>query len=467
MTLVRRGASIVRSRALSSSTVRATLSLPGKTQLYPNGHRKPARPQPASWHDRGVERDLRTIHALQALRAFLYGFGSVLFGSVLAEGGLTDAQVGLVFSAMLAGLAITSAGVGWRGERIGRRRLYASLFVVLACAGTVVAFTTLLPLVILAALTGTLSTDPNESGPITSLEQAMLGEAPPDLRTRVFGSYNAIAYLAGSVGALAAGVPALLRESFPAVPPDQRWLLAFPIVGLFCFSLTSRLSHEVEAGRGDVERGLGGDWPAEHRPRPALSKSKGVVAKLASLFALDSFAGGFVVQSFLVFWFQRKYGATVQTMGLVFFAAGLLQAGSSVAAGRLAHRIGMLNTMVFTHLPSNVLLVLVPFAPTLGTAIALLLLRFAISQMDVPARQAYVVAVVDPEERTAAAAYTNTARYVPRPAGPILAGVLMQNVALAAPFVVAGSLKIVYDLLIFATFRRVPLPSSSSSRPSS
>jgi predicted MFS family arabinose efflux permease len=191
------------------------------------------------------------------------------------------------------------------------------------------------------------------------------------------------------------------------------------------------------------------------------------VVKLAGLFGLDSFAGGFVVQAFIVFWFQRKFGASIETMGMVFFAAGLLQAGSSIAAGRLAHRVGMLNTMVFTHLPSNVLLVLVPLMPTLGAAIGVLLLRYALSQMDVPARQAYVVAMVEPSERTAAAAYTNTARYVTRPAGPVLAGALMQNVAIGAPFFVAGGLKIIYDVAIFLTFRRVPLPSSASSPPSS
>lgn len=402
-----------------------------------------------------MDRDLRTILAIQAIRAFLYGFGSVLLGSVLAAGGLTDTQVGLVFAAMLAGLALATFGVGWRGDRIGRRALYSMLFLVMAAAGTILAFTTWLPLVLLAALTGTLSTDPNESGPITSLEQAMLGSAPEHIRTRVFGNYNAIAYLAGSVGALAAGGPSALRDALPALPPDQRWLLVFPIAGIGCALLAARLSPAVESSR-----------VSESKLQP-LTESRSVVAKLAALFALDSFAGGFIVQSFLVFWFGRKFGASVEIMGLVFFAAGLLQAGSSIAAGTLARRIGMLNTMVFTHLPSNVLLVLVPFAPTLGTAVAVLLVRFAISQMDVPARQAYVVAMVDPSERTAAAAYTNTARYVPRPAGPILAGVLMQNVSLAAPFVVAGSLKIAYDLLIYGTFRRVPLPSTSSSPRSS
>jgi predicted MFS family arabinose efflux permease len=182
------------------------------------------------------------------------------------------------------------------------------------------------------------------------------------------------------------------------------------------------------------------------------------VLRLASLFALDSFAGGFVVQSFVVYWFERTFGASTEVMGVVFFASGLLQAGSSIAASRVAARFGLLNTMVFTHLPSNVLLMIVPLAPTLWLAVVLWLTRVSISQMDVPARQAYVVALVDPEERVAASAYTNTARYVSRPIGPAVAGSLMQT-ATAAPFFIAGGLKIVYDVLIYATFRRVRLPS--------
>jgi predicted MFS family arabinose efflux permease len=181
------------------------------------------------------------------------------------------------------------------------------------------------------------------------------------------------------------------------------------------------------------------------------------VFRLASLFAMDSFGGGFVVQAFLVFWFHRKFGAGLELMGVVFFGAGLLQAASSLVAVRVAGRIGLLNVMVFTHLPSNLLLAAVPFAPNLAGAIGLLLARFALSQMDVPTRQAYVVAMVDPSERTAAAATTNLARYAVRPVGPVAAGALMQNVALGAPFVVAGAIKVAYDALLYVTFRRVPL----------
>ena len=392
-----------------------------------------------------MERDLRLILAIQALRAFAYGFGSVILGTALANSGLREGEVGLVFAAMLAGMALVSLGVGMRGERIGRRKLYLYLLLAMGISGAVFAMTTVVPLLVLFALTGTLSTDANESGPITSLEQAMLGQAPSDVRTRVFGKYNAVAYLAGSLGALAAGGPDTFRSVVPAMPSDQRWLMLIPLVAALSAMIAARLSSEVEA-----------DGEATPPAKP-LNRSKATVSGLAKLFSLDSFAGGFIVQAFLVYWFHARFDTNVRLMAVVFFVAGLLQAGSSILSGRLAHRFGMLNTMVFSHLPSNVLLIMVPLTPTLGLAIAVLLLRFALSQMDVPARQAYVVAMVDPEERTAAAAYTNTARYVTRPFGPLGAAALMQ-IAIGAPFVVAGGLKIAYDLLIYKKFRKLPVP---------
>jgi predicted MFS family arabinose efflux permease len=394
-----------------------------------------------------AERDLRAVLVVQGIRAFAYGFGSVLLGVTLAAGGLSSAQVGVVFTSMLAGMALTSIGVGLWGDRIGRRRLYAVSFAVMAAAGMVFAFTRWLPALVLASLTGTLSTDPNESGPITSLEQAMIGQAPAAGRVRVFGRYNAVAYLTGAVGSLAAGGPEALRHIEPSLPADRRFLLVIPALAVLCLGMALRLSPAVEPEPGERAGAV----------RIPLGPSRRTVFRLASLFALDAFGGGFVVQAFLVFWFRRRFGAGLELMGLVFFGAGLLQAGSSLVAARVASRVGLLNVMVFTHLPSNLLLAAVPFAPNLGTGIALLLSRFALSQMDVPTRQAYVVAMVEPGERTAAAATTNLARYAVRPGGPVVAGALMQNVALGAPFVVAGTIKVAYDGLLFWTFRHVPI----------
>jgi predicted MFS family arabinose efflux permease len=390
-----------------------------------------------------LEHDLRIILAIQSLRAFGYGFASVVLGAALAEGGLSDGQVGLVFAAILAGNALVSIAIALAGDRIGRRRAYVLLLFVMSAAGVAYALSDSVVVLVLVALTGTLSTDANESGPLTSLEQAMIGAAP-SVRARVFGRYNAIAYLSGAIGALAGGGPALIRERIPNLPTDQRWLLVLTVAGAVCVALTRRLSPAIDARAGRVTA--------------PLRRSRTEVSRLAVLFGLDAFAGGFVVSTFLVFWFGRRFGASAELMGLALFCSGLLQALSSIASGWLATRIGLLPTMVFTHLPSNVLLILIPVMPTLGSAIAMLLLRSTLSQVDVPARQAYVTALVDPEERTAAAAFTNTARYVVRPFGAAGAGLLMQSVAAGAPFVVAGVLKIVYDVLVFARFRRVPLP---------
>jgi MFS family permease len=389
--------------------------------------------------------DVRAIFSIQAIRAFLYGYSSILIGASLAATGLDEVAVGAVFTAMLLGMAISSLAVGRWGEAIGRRRTYVALLATMGVAGAVFALTGSLPLLIIVALTGTLSTDPNESGPITSVEQAMLASTPATERSRVYGRYNAVAYLAGAAGALVAGGPAALRDLIPALPPDQRWLLVMPVGAVACAVLAARLTVAVEVGAvGRSERGL-------HR-------SRGVVRRLAGLFAVDAFAGGFIVQSFIVFWFGRQFGADAALMGFVFFGVGLLQAGSSVLAGWLGGRIGLLNTMVFTHLPSNVILALIPLAPSLAVAVLLLLARSALSQMDVPARQAYVAALVDPAERTAAAAYTNAARHVVRPVGPALASVSM-TMAAGVPFLVAGGLKAVYDVALYFIFRRVRLES--------
>jgi predicted MFS family arabinose efflux permease len=381
----------------------------------------------------GLTGDARRILAVQALRAFAYGLGSVLIGVSLARQGLSGFEVGLVLGALLAGVALASIAVARTGDRVGRRRWYAGLFVVLGIAGAAFALTDEVWLLVLAALTGTVSTEVVESGPFTSLEQAMLpGAAGGGDPTRLFGTYNTVATLAGSLGALAAGVTA-----FVDVKP-QRLLFVYVVVALAGAMLALRLSDDVETGR---------------RTGGAPLRSRGIVRRLSALFALDSFGGGFVTQAFIAYWFTETYGTSPEVLGVVFFTLGLLQTVSFQVAVRLAGRVGLLNTMVFTHLPSNALLALIPLAPTEAAAFALLLTRSLLSQMDVPTRQAYVVGVVDPDERTAAAAYTNTARYATRPLGPLAAAPIMQ-LSLGAPFVIAGALKSAYDLALYAAFRR-------------
>jgi MFS family permease len=399
-----------------------------------------------------VENDLRLILWIQALRAFAYGFGVVVLGAALARSGLSDATVTLVFTAMLAGMALASILVGSVGDRVGRRRLYAALLGVMGIVGAVFALSENVWVLCLVALTGTMSTDANESGPITSLEQAMIGQASPETRIRVFGRYNAVAYLAGALGSLTAGGPAFLRSVWVRAPQDQRWLMLFPVAAAVSVGLALRLSSRMESGLDRPERPLG--------------RSRRNVVRLSALFATDAFAGGFVVSSFIAFWFSRRFGASLELMSAVFFVGGLLQAGSSIVAARVGARFGLLRTMVLSHLPSNLLLMAVPLMPSVGPAAACLLGRFALSQMDVPTRQAYIAELVDPQERTAAAAFTNTSRYVVRPFGQILAGPLMANVALGAPFVVAGTIKCGYDLVLWRTFRRVTLAEGAIPRPS-
>jgi predicted MFS family arabinose efflux permease len=367
----------------------------------------------------------------------------VLIGVTLADRGLSNAAVGVVLASLLAGTAAVSVVIARYGDRVGRRRCYRLLFVAMAVAGTVFALTSWLPALIVAGLSGSVSTDVVESGPFTSLEQAMLphaaGEGQP---ARLFGTYNTVATLAGSVGALIA-----------LVGSSPRWLLLYPVAAGLGLVASARLSPAVE--RGDE---------LDEQPLPPLHRSRGIVMRLSGLFALDSFGGGFVPQTFIAYLFVRKYDVSPHTLAIVFFAIGILQALSFQAAVRFAGRIGLLRTMVFTHLPSNVLLAAIAFAPNLAVAIVLLLARFALSQMDVPARQAYVMAVVDPSERTAAAAYTNSARYVTRPIAPLIAGATLRG-ALGAPFFIAGALKSIYDLGLYALFRNVTIEDDRRGEP--
>jgi MFS family permease len=380
--------------------------------------------------------DAKRLVAVQAFRAVAYGLGAVLIGESLARRGLSGAEVGGVLASLLAGAGVVSVLLARYGDRLGRRRCYRILLVTMAAAGTVFALTDWLPALVLVALTGTLSPDVVESGPFTSLEQAMLPHAGPD-PTRLFGIYNSVATLAGSAGALIA-----------IAGTSPHWLLTYPVAAAAGLLASVHLSPGVERGR-ELEAEL----------RPPLDRSRGIVLRLSALFALDSFGGGLVPQTLIAYLFTRKYGASPETLGIVFFSIGILQAVSFQIAVRLAGRFGLLITMVFSHLPSNLLLIGVAFAPNLPTAIVLLLARFALSQMDVPARQAYVVAVVDPSEQTAAAAYTNAARYLSRPLGPILAGAVARA-GLGLPFLVAGAIKIVYDLGLYFCFRNVPLAST-------
>jgi MFS family permease len=380
---------------------------------------------------------------LRGARAFAYGFTSVLLGIHLADVA-SPARAGAVLTATLAGSAALTAVLGARGHRVSRRGVHIGLSLAMAAAMTVFAFTDAFLPLLLAALTGTVAVATLEAGPFAALEQAMLPHVvPAERRNRWFGRYTAVAAVLGSFGALAAGGPDAVRRVFDDAPSTQRWFLLPAALALLSAGIATRLSRVVEApGR---------------EPAP-LRRSKGIVAKLSALFALDGLGGGFVVPALVAFWFRTEYGTGAETLGLVFFGVGLLQSVSFLAAARLADRIGLVNTMVFTHLPSNLLLAAIPIAPNEGAAIALLLGRHALSQMDVPARQSYVVAVVDEEERTAAAMFTNTSRSVAQAVSPAVSGPAMTVAGAGVPFFIGAGLKIVYDLLLYRSFRSVRAP---------
>jgi MFS family permease len=411
---------------------------PGGTQRPPPGDFVPVRRSP-------LLSDTTKIYVAQGLRAAAYGFGAVLLSTSLPDRGLSRWQIGLVLGAILAGTAMMSLVVGRFADRIGRRRSYAGLYLLLGLTGVAFAFANSYWLLALTGLTGSLSTEVIESGPFTSIEQAMLAaEAGGSTRTRNFGRYNAVAAACGSLGALGAGLPHLIAHAPTSSGVSPMLFLVFVPIAL-CGSLVA-LSLSDRAEPREPRRSTG-----------RLHHSKPVVQRLAGLFALDSFAGGLTISVFVGYWLHTRFHASTGTIGTLFFLLGLFQTLSFLAATSLARRFGLLRTMVFSHLPSNLLVIAVAFAPNLVAAVVLLVARASLSQMDVPTRQAYVMTLVDPDERTPAAAYTNTARYVTRPFGPPVASALSQ-VTLGLPFVVAGSIKVIYDLTLWGWFRRVPLP---------
>jgi predicted MFS family arabinose efflux permease len=317
-------------------------------------------------------------------------------------------------------------------------------------AGVLFAVTDKLALLLIAAIIGVISPSGYEVGPFLSVEQAALSQIVPDgLRTQVFAWYNLVGSFATATGALCGGGLTELLQQAGIVPLNsyRTVLVLYGVMGLLLAALFTQLSPEIEAVHSD-----GPQTPT----RFGLHRSRGIVLKLSTLFGLDAFAGGFVVQSLVAYWFHIRFGVEPAALGGIFFGANILAGISALAAAWVAARIGLVNTMVFTHLPSNILLMLVPLMPNLPSAIVLLFARFAISQMDVPARQSYTMAVVAPDERSAAAGVTGIARSIGAAISPTIAGAFLSNpVLLGAPFFVAGGLKVIYDILLYRSFRQV------------
>ena len=397
--------------------------------------------------------DARLLFATRMARMFAYGLLAVVLVLYLAELGFDGARIGAILTLTLVGDAAISLWLTTHADRLGRRRILLVGAALMLAAGAVFGLSTDFWVLLLAATIGVISPSGNEVGPFLAVEQASLSQTLPDRdRTRVFGWYNLAGSLATASGALVAGLLAQLLQGSGTSQLDSYRAIVFgyAAIGIGMALLFTLLSSKIEVPAApDVSVAT----------RLGLHRSRGVVLRLAALFSLDAFAGGFVMQSLIAYWFHLRFGADPATLGAIFFGANILAGFSALAAARLAARIGLINTMVFTHLPSNVLLILVPLMPTLPIAVGVLLARFAISQMDVPTRQSYTIAVVDPDERSAAAGVTGIARSVGAAISPSLAAPLVQSVPLASlPFFIAGGLKIVYDLLVLRAFRAVKPP---------
>lgn len=396
--------------------------------------------------------DIALLFTTRITRLFAYGFLSVVLALYLAQVGLSERAIGVLLSVTLVGDAGISLWITTSADRIGRRRMLVLGAVLMIFAGVVFISTHNPVLLTIAAILGVISPSGNEIGPFLSIEQAALSQlVPSHRRTQVFAWYNLVGSFATASGALSAGWLAHTLQGSGMSPLESYRVvvIGYALGGLLLTLSFLCLSSSVEttALRVPAQSTLG------------LHRSTRVILKLSALFALDAFAGGFVVQSLMAYWFHLTFGTDVGLLGSIFFGANILAGISALLAARIAARIGLINTMVFTHIPSNVFLCLVPLMPTLPWAIGVLLLRFSISQMDVPTRQSYTMAVVAPDERSAASGITTIARSVGASLSPAISGIFLASpLLIGAPFLVAGGLKIVYDVLLYHSFREVTPP---------
>ena len=392
----------------------------------------------------GISRDGRVLLFTRTLRSLSDGFVSVLLASYLAQLGFSGVRVGAVATATLLGTAVATLVVGAVTNRLGRRRVLFGATLLAAGTGVAFASSSAFAPVLLIAVVGTLNPTAGDVSVFLPVEQAILPQTvDASARTRLFARYNLFGALAAATGALLAGAPALLHRwlGWDLLPVMRGMFVLYGALALVNLAAYRTLSPAVE--------------PQTTTHNAPLHRSRGSVLRLSGLFAIDAFAGGFIVQSILALWLFKRYGLSVDQAALIFFVAGIFTAFSFLVAARVADRFGLINTMVFTHLPSNILLILVALMPNVWLAVAMLLARQSLSQMDVPTRQSYVMAVVDEDERAAAASVTGVARSVSSSGGPVLAGALLSVATFGWPLVIAGSLKCVYDVLLLVQFRGV------------
>jgi MFS family permease len=401
--------------------------------------------------------DSALLFGTRSMRMFAYGFLSIVLVLYLAESGLSEESIGFLLTMALLGDTAISLWITTVADQVGRKRMLILGAILMALAGAVFALTNNYIALVFAATIGVLSPSDKEVGPFLSIEQAALSQTiADDRRTAAFAWYHLAGSVAAALGALVGGFASsqFATAGLSGAAVYRPLVVAYAVVGLLLALAFTQLSRAAEAAPGE---------PPKQSPWLGLHESRGVVLRLSALFALDAFGGGFILQSIVAYWFWLRFELDPAVLGGIFFVANLLAAASALAAAGLARKFGLINTMVFTHLPSNVLLFLVPLMPTLELAVGVLLARFAISQMDVPTRQSYTMAVVRPDERSAAAGVTTVARSIGAALPPTLAGYMLADSRLMSlPFFLAGGIKIIYDLWLYWAFVTRPTYNDSS-----
>ncbi|MGZ5510925.1 MAG: MFS transporter [Nitrososphaeraceae archaeon] len=394
--------------------------------------------------------DGKLLLCARIVRTFAYGFLSVILAIYLKLIGFDDLLIGIILSATLINSVIFTLFASFYADRLGRRNVLLLYAIMMSISGAIF-FITENPLaLIIGALIGTLNITGSETSAFLSIEQSILPQTIKDNRKRntLFGFYNMAGTFAMGAGILIVNLPVLIQNEFEfdQIYAIKLLFLFYSLLGIFIIGIYLKLSSSIEIKKEKIFKPLS---------KTLNPKSKKIVAKLSGLFAIDSFAGGFAIQSIVSFWFFTKFDIDLSTISYIFSIGSVLTAFSYLIAAKIADKIGLINTMVFTHIPSNILLILLAVAPNLEIAIVFYMVRMALSQMDVPTRQSYIVAVVEEDERTASAGITNLSRNIAQAISPSITGYIIGFLSLSAPFIIGGLLKILYDITLYITFRKI------------
>lgn len=394
--------------------------------------------------------DGKLLLCARIVRTFAYGFLSVILAIYLKLIGFDDLLIGIILSATLINSVIFTLFASFYADRLGRRNVLLLYAIMMSISGAIF-FITENPLaLIIGALIGTLNITGSETSAFLSIEQSILPQTIKDNRKRntLFGFYNMAGTFAMGAGILIVNLPVLIQNEFEfdQIYAIKLLFLFYSLLGILIIGIYLKLSSSIEIKKEKIFKPLS---------KTLNPKSKKIVAKLSGLFAIDSFAGGFAIQSIVSFWFFTKFDIDLSTISYIFSIGSVLTAFSYLIAAKIADKIGLINTMVFTHIPSNILLILLAVAPNLEIAIVFYMVRMALSQMDVPTRQSYIVAVVEEDERTASAGITNLSRNIAQAISPSITGYIIGFLSLSAPFIIGGLLKILYDITLYINFRKI------------